>query len=149
MTRKPLFIDSNSNGYEPSQCGRTLTVRGLIELLSDFDEERPVYLRFDNGYTYGSISYDDIATAEDVGEFFEEDCLGEEEGLEPLYINANNNGYEPSQCGTTLTVGELTELLSYFDEDRRVYLRFDNGYSYGSIREYGFNAAEDLEEASA
>ncbi len=65
---------------------------------------------------------------------------------EPLFINANNNGYEPSQCGRTLTVGELIELLSYFDEDRPVYLRFDDGYSYGSIGEYDFNTAEDLGE---
>ena len=63
-----------------------------------------------------------------------------------LFINANNNGYEPSQCGRTLTVGELIELLSYFDEDSPVYLRFDNGYSYGSIGEYDFNTAEDLGE---
>ena len=65
---------------------------------------------------------------------------------EPLFINANNNGYEPSQCGSTLTVGELIELLSYFDEDRPVYLRFDNGYTYGSIGEHDFNTAEDLGE---
>ena len=65
---------------------------------------------------------------------------------EPLFINANNNGYEPSKCGRTLTVGELIELLSYFDEDRPVYLRFDDGYSYGSIGEYDFNTAEDLGE---
>jgi len=65
---------------------------------------------------------------------------------EPLFINASNNGYEPSQCGSTLTVGELIELLSDFDEDRPVYLRFDDGFSYGSIGEYDFNTAEDLGE---
>jgi len=63
---------------------------------------------------------------------------------EPLFINANNNGYEPSQCGRTLTVGELIELLSYFEEDRPVYLKFDNGYTYGSIGENDFE--EELEE---
>ena len=68
MTRKPLFINANNNGYEPSQCGRTLTVGELIDLLSDFDEDRPVYLRFDNGYTYGSIGEHDFITAEDLGE---------------------------------------------------------------------------------
>jgi hypothetical protein len=55
MKRKPVFINANNNGYEPSQCGPTLTVGELIELLSDFDDEQPVYLKFDNGYTYGSI----------------------------------------------------------------------------------------------
>jgi len=61
-----------------------------------------------------------------------------------VFINANNNGYEPSQCGSTLTVGELIELLSYFDQNQPVYLKFDNGYTYGSIGEYDFNTAEDL-----
>ena len=77
MTREPLFINANNNGYEPSQCGSTLTVGELIELLSYFDEGRPVYLRFDNGYTYGSIGEHDFNTAEDLGEEEEED-LGEE-----------------------------------------------------------------------
>ena len=76
MTREPLFINANNNGYEPSQCGSTLTVGELIELLSYFDEGRPVYLRFDNGYTDGSIGEHDFNTAEDLGE--EEEDLGEE-----------------------------------------------------------------------
>lgn len=67
MTRKAVFINANNNGYEPSQCGSTLTVGELIELLSNFDEDRPVYLRFDNGYTYGSLAEDDVITAEDLG----------------------------------------------------------------------------------
>ena len=66
MARKPVFINANNNGYEPSQCGPTLTVGELIELLSYFDEDQPVYLRFDNGYTYGSLSEDDLI--EEVGE---------------------------------------------------------------------------------
>ncbi len=79
MTRKPLFINANNNGYEPSQCGRTLTVGELIELLSDFDEDRPVYLRFDDGYTYGSIDEDNLITTEELGELEEEKELGDEE----------------------------------------------------------------------
>ena len=79
MTREPLFINANNNGYEPSQCGSTLTVGELIELLSNFDEDRPVYLRFDNGYTYGSIGEYDFNTADVVGEFEEEEELEEEE----------------------------------------------------------------------
>jgi hypothetical protein len=60
MTREPLFINANNNGYEPSQCGRTITVGELIDLLSDFDEDMPIYLKFDNGYSYGSIREDDF-----------------------------------------------------------------------------------------
>lgn len=64
---KALFIDGKRNGYGPDQCGRTLTAGELIEILEDFDEDRPVYLRNDSGYTYGSITERDINTAEDLG----------------------------------------------------------------------------------
>jgi len=82
MKREPVFINANNNGYVPSECGSTLTVGELIELLSSyFDEDQPVYLRFDNGYSYGSLTENDIITAEDLGEFEEEEEeeLGEEE----------------------------------------------------------------------
>ena len=59
-----LFIEGNRNGYAPSQCGRTMTVGELVSYLNDFDEETPVYLRNDNGYTYGSITERDFSEAE-------------------------------------------------------------------------------------
>lgn len=55
-----VFIKGRRDGYTPSQCYETLTVRELIEVLEDFDGDMPVYLRNDNGYTYGSISYNSI-----------------------------------------------------------------------------------------
>lgn len=64
---KALFIEGKQNGYGPDQCGRTLTVAELIEILEEFDGDRPVFLRNDNGYTYGSITEEDINTAEDLG----------------------------------------------------------------------------------
>lgn len=73
---KALFIEGKRNGYGIDQCGRTLTVRELIEILEGFDEDRPVYLRNDNGYTYGSITEWDINTAEGLG--YEEDEEDEE-----------------------------------------------------------------------
>lgn len=63
-----------------------------------------------------------------------------------LYINGNRNGYEPEQCGRTLTVGELIDLLQEFDEDRPVYLRNDDGYTFGSIVESDFSVSEEFEE---
>ena len=50
-----LFIEGRREGYTPGQCGSTMTVGELIEFLQEFDEEMPVYLNNDNGYTYGSI----------------------------------------------------------------------------------------------
>lgn len=58
--KKKLFIRGNRNGYSPEQCGRTLTVGELIALLEDFDEDMPVFLDNDHGYTYGSIRESDI-----------------------------------------------------------------------------------------
>ena len=60
MESKKVFITGKRNGYSTEQCGKTLTVGELIELLQDFDEESPVYLINDNGYTYGSITNWDI-----------------------------------------------------------------------------------------
>lgn len=41
-----------------------------------------------------------------------------------LFIEGRRNGYHPSQCGKTMTVGELIRFLSN-----------DNGYTYGNITE--------------
>ena len=55
--------------------------------------------------------------------------------MKALYINTNRLGYTPEQCPRTMTVGDLIDYLSEFDEDRRVFLRNDNGVM-----------SEDLEE---
>lgn len=58
--REILIIDTNRNGYSPSQCGNTLTVGELIELLEEYDEDTEIYTGHDDRYTYGSIYRDDI-----------------------------------------------------------------------------------------
>lgn len=62
-----IFINGKRNGYDTKQCGNTLTVGELIEELSYYDTDTPVYLRNDNGYTFGSITTSDIYTTEDLG----------------------------------------------------------------------------------
>lgn len=52
----PVFINTTRSGYTPGQCYETLTVGELIEILSEFGEDQPVYLRNDDGYTYGHIT---------------------------------------------------------------------------------------------
>ena len=66
--------------------------------------------------------------------------------MKALFIDGKRNGYSPEQCGLTLTVGELIEVLQQYDEDRPVYLRNDNGYTYGSITGYDINCSEEIEE---
>ena len=68
-----LFIEGRRNGYTPDQCGRTMSVGDLIEYLSQFDEDMPVYLNNDNGYTFGSI---------DERSFEEEDLEDDEDERE-------------------------------------------------------------------
>lgn len=64
-----LFINGKKNGYGTDQCGKTLTVGELIEILQEYDDDSPVYLRNDNGYTYGSITRSDIYTSDELGEY--------------------------------------------------------------------------------
>ena len=59
-----LFIDGRRDGYEPSQCYKTITVGEMIEILSEYDEDMEIYLKNDNGYTYGSIDYDSFSVEE-------------------------------------------------------------------------------------
>lgn len=65
---KVLFIEGRRNGYAPDQCGSTMTVGDLIEYLEQFDEDTPIYLNNDNGYTFGNIdqySFEETETDED------------------------------------------------------------------------------------
>ena len=61
-----LFINANRNGYSPEQCKDTMTVGKLIRALEDYDENTPVFLKHDNGYTYGSISYRDFEDGDEA-----------------------------------------------------------------------------------
>ena len=65
---KALFIEGNRSGYTPEQCGDTLTVKELIEILGQFDDDSPVYIRNDEGYTYGHIRDCDINPDEHIDE---------------------------------------------------------------------------------
>ena len=68
---KGMFINAKRNGYAPKQCGETLTIQGLIELLQEkisyyeYDPKTPIYLKNDNGYTYGSITESDFENPEE------------------------------------------------------------------------------------
>lgn len=64
-----LFIEGRREGYAIDQIRHTMTVGELIAWLEQFDEDTPVYLDNDNGYTYGSITEDS----------FKEDYIDEEE----------------------------------------------------------------------
>lgn len=63
-----VFIDGRRDGYSPDQCGKTMTVGELIAYLEDLDEDAEVYLKNDNGYTYGRITANSIEESYDNDE---------------------------------------------------------------------------------
>ncbi len=62
-----------------------------------------------------------------------------------LFIQNIRNGYGPDQCGNTMTVAELIEYLEQFEEDTKVYISNDSGYTYSAIRESHFFEKDDEE----
>lgn len=62
-------INAHRTGYEPYQVGNeTMTVGELIEMLEEFDEDMPVVISNDNGYTFGAINDWDIYESDEWGE---------------------------------------------------------------------------------
>lgn len=53
-----LVMLAEREGYSKLQVRRTMTVGELIEMLQEYDEELPVYLSHDSGYTFGGITED-------------------------------------------------------------------------------------------
>lgn len=63
---KKLTYFTFREGYGIDQIRKTMTVGELIAFLEDYDKDTPIYLSFDNGYTYGGITEDRFE--EDYGE---------------------------------------------------------------------------------
>ena len=66
--------------------------------------------------------------------------------MRALIMEAERTGYAVDQIRQTMTVGELAEMFALIadreGEDMEVYLRNDDGYTYGGITEYDVNVAE-------
>ena len=63
-----------------------------------------------------------------------------------LMLRATKDGYGIDQVGNTITAGELISFLENYDEDTKIYLCFDNGYTYGAIKESRFCDEDSVEE---
>ncbi len=53
-----LLYQTFREGYGIDQVRQTMTVGELIEFLTNYDADTPIYLSFDRGYTYGGITDD-------------------------------------------------------------------------------------------
>lgn len=58
--KEVIIIEAQREGYSIDQCYKTMTAGELIQELSQYDEDTPIYLSHDNGYTYGSIKEENI-----------------------------------------------------------------------------------------
>ena len=66
MEKEVIIIEVERTGYSVNQVGRTATVKDLKQWLEDYDDEdeTPIYVSHDNGYTYGPLNLDGIRTEE-------------------------------------------------------------------------------------
>lgn len=69
-----LYIEGRRNGYGPDQCGRTMTVSEMIDFLSQFDGDLPIYLNNDSGYTFGNIDEDSFSECKYNDPDADDDC---------------------------------------------------------------------------
>ena len=60
-----LIYSTFREGYGVDQINRTMTAGELINFLAQYDEDTPIYLSFDNGYTYGSVQMDSVTEGEE------------------------------------------------------------------------------------
>ena len=63
-----LILNTMREGYATDQPQRTMPVVELRDFLEDYDDETPVYLSFDNGYTYGGINEEKFELEENYDE---------------------------------------------------------------------------------
>lgn len=68
-----LVYNTFREAYGLGDVRRTMTVGELIAHLQDYDPDTPVYLGFDNGYTYGGLNELNFEELWD-DESDEEDC---------------------------------------------------------------------------
>ena len=61
---KRLIISAMRESYGKEDV-RTMTVAELIAALEEFDDDMPVILSHDSGYTYGGIRYELMEEEED------------------------------------------------------------------------------------
>lgn len=65
MSNVAIVVEVSREGYGIDQIERSaMTVRELIEQLEQYDDDDIVVLSHDNGYTYGTVSFDDVTVFE-------------------------------------------------------------------------------------
>lgn len=123
------------------------TRRELASLITEAKKSNKkfkVSRSLEEGFRYLFEAYED--------EFEEDEEL--QNAVECVFVRGNRDAYGPDQIeDNTITVGELIEILDQYDENLKVFLRNDNGYTFGSISnnsislgEYNSNGESTLKE---
>ena len=127
-----VLVFSSENQYQ--------VALGHFDSRSDFypsdvnDDQQRIIFEEDNNIEALEKAIDAELTEYGItGYWFEHQ--GEEERV---IIEANREGYGFDQIRNTMTVRELIDYLEQFNEDAKVYLSHDNGYTYGGITERCF-----------
>ena len=55
MEKQVIIIEANHEGLQINQIRETMTAGEIIDWLSKYDEETPVYLLHNEDYTFGGI----------------------------------------------------------------------------------------------
>lgn len=66
--------------------------------------------------------------------------------MKDLILEAKRTGYGTDQISNTMTVGELIAFLQDFDEDQKIYISNDRGYTYGGITYDDFREEDSKDE---
>ena len=132
---KSLIYSTFREGYGPDQVRKTMTVGELIVFLEDYDEDTPVYLSFDNGYTYGGINREEFI------------ALMESEGYKVRWETSRRNitYTTPSgwQCRDRLLFGD-----KYLKENMEYEFRIRKEIIYGrAVGKDLYERAQELMEA--
>lgn len=116
-----LGVEGNRDCYSPDQA-KSITVGRLKEILEWFDDELPVYLINDRGYTYGSLSESDIEehTINNQGELDEEDYEEDDEDLDESYDTSSSTTkkIQDLEVGDIIlnSVGDKAEIVEIGEE---------------------------------
>lgn len=66
--------------------------------------------------------------------------------MKGLHIAVGREAYSPKDIGHTMTVGDLIDFLQEYDEDVKVFLINDNGYTFCHIGYDSFVEHDDEKE---
>lgn len=135
MMRNIVYIEGRREGYSEEQISETMTVRELIDYLEEFDDDAVVLLKNDNGYTFGSITWDSFEEEyKDVDDDEEDErVVNKREFLESLSEEELNKGYFKFNISNKENLESLNGEGVWGWASPEEYERYDDDNYFGKI----------------